>query len=351
MIEDYPVDWTAPEVKKVLGILTMSIYRAPDIERIVQDSGVPAWQVAFADRADLTWRSVFETAASKGKVGELLDTVSTEYPPLAVSLMELRSPAPTMPEPVPDDPAARDYDSRSWKGFSSDGQAESVIVAGQPTFVDISFLALGLDRARSICRLVTRYPGEGSGTAFRVGERHLLTNHHVLYNHNDGDRKIVSAQAWFNYETDERGALRPIQQIDCDPDSVVGEKDEDWALIQTSTPIPDEFPMLPLTGATMPTVDDRVCIIQHPLGQPKKIALQHNLVRSVEPDKIQYWTDTDFGSSGSPVFNERWEVVGLHHFSVPTPSDTRAGHRNQGRRIDRVVARMKALGVYPGVDG
>jgi V8-like Glu-specific endopeptidase len=91
-----------------------------------------------------------------------------------------------------------------------------------------------------------------------------------------------------------------------------------------------------------------VCIIQHPGGQTKKVALQHNLVRDVDTEKIQYWTDTDLGSSGSPVFDDRWDVVALHHFSVPAPQGDRVGVRNQGRRIDRIVERMVARGVGPG---
>jgi V8-like Glu-specific endopeptidase len=349
MIDDYPVEFSAPEVKKTLAALS-SIYRISDIERIVLDVGLPAGEVTWETRPALIWRSVFETAAGKKKVGRLLETIAELYPALRVTFDEVHSPDPIRPEPEPGDLASRDRAFPSWKNFSENGRAEAVIVAGQPTFVDISFLALGLARARSVCRLVTWFPGGGSGTAFRVGERHLLTNHHVLHDHDDGDRKVISVQAWFNYETDERGALRPIRQIDCDPDSVVGEKAEDWALIQTSVSIPDEFPVLPLTGARLPEVNDRVCIIQHPLGQPKKIALQHNLIRWVDDNSIQYWTDTDFGSSGSPVFDESFEVVALHHFSVPTPHDNRASYRNQGRRIDRVVQRMKELGVYPEAD-
>ena len=30
-------------------------------------------------------------------------------------------------------------------------------------------------------------------------------------------------------------------------------------------------------------------------------------------DLVQYSTDTEPGSSGSPVFNQDWEIVGLHH--------------------------------------
>ena len=246
------------------------------------------------------------------------------------------------------DPELRDFDSPHWKNFSADGRAEAIIVAGQPTFVDVAFLALGLDRARSVCRLVTRFPAEGSGTGFRVGPRHVLTNHHVLFNHDDGDRKVTSVQAWFNYESDERGELRQLHQIRCDPDSIVGEKDDDWALVETTEPIPDAFPVLPIVGGQTPEVDDRVYIIQHPQGQPKKVAFQHNLVRAVLPDRIQYWTDTDLGSSGSPVFDEAWAVVALHHFSVPAPKEDRISVRNQGRRIDRIAERMQHLGVYPG---
>lgn len=32
-------------------------------------------------------------------------------------------------------------------------------------------------------------PEEASGTAFRIGPHHLLINHHVLFDHERGDRK------------------------------------------------------------------------------------------------------------------------------------------------------------------
>lgn len=352
MIDDFPVVWMAPEVKETLRIL-QTIWRQSDIERIVGQAGLPPGEVRWDPRPAITWRSVFELAAGQDAVGALLDEVTAEIPALKVRLDELRTATrPVVPDErrASPDPAMRDFDSPGWKNFSTDGRAEAIIVAGQPTFVDVSFLAVGLDRARSVCRLSTRFPGEGSGTGFRIGPEHVLTNHHVLFNRDDGDRKIVSAEAWFNYESDEWGQPKRITQVRCDPDSVVGEKADDWALIRTTEPIPADFPMLPVTGAEVPEVDDRVYIIQHPYGQPKKVAFQHNLVRSVEPDKIQYWTDTDLGSSGSPVFDESWRVVALHHFSVPAPEGDRVSVRNQGRRIDRIVERMRQLGVYPGAE-
>ncbi len=37
--------------------------------------------------------------------------------------------------------------------------------------------------------------------------------------------------------------------------------------------------------------------------------------------RVQYVADTMEGSSGSPVFNRKWEVVALHHSGTPYPPD------------------------------
>ncbi len=345
VLDEYPVPWASPAVQQVLRIL-QGVYRVSDIEAIVTDAGLDPAGVAWDARPANTWRSAFDYAASQCAVGSLLDTVAAARPALKVRLDELRSqPDPVLAGSSAGQPADEPV---TWKNFSGDGQAEAVIVSGQPTFVNVSFLAVGLDRARSVCRLVTRFPGEGSGTGFRVGAGHILTNYHVLFDAQHEDRKVTSVQAWFNYEADQRGNLKTVCQIGCDPGSVTGEKADDWAIIRATEPIPDAFPVLPVLGSRVPEIDDRVYIIQHPQGQPKKVAFQHNLVRYVGPETLQYWTDTDLGSSGSPVFDETWSVVGLHHFSVPAPQGDRISVRNQGRRIDRVVERMQALRVYPG---
>ena len=38
-------------------------------------------------------------------------------------------------------------------------------------------------------------------------------------------------------------------------------------------------------------------------------------------DFLHYEADTEGGSSGSPTFNEQWEVVSLHHSGVPRKDD------------------------------
>ncbi|MEZ4303031.1 MAG: serine protease, partial [Polyangiaceae bacterium] len=61
-----------------------------------------------------------------------------------------------------------------------------------------------------------------------------------------------------------------------------------------------------------------VVIVQHPNGGYKKIALRNNqTVEHVDPRFIRYFADTHRGSSGSPVFNLKGQLVALHHTGIP----------------------------------
>lgn len=64
-------------------------------------------------------------------------------------------------------------------------------------------------------------------------------------------------------------------------------------------------------------VGDCLSIIQHPGGELKQLALRENELVDVLEFHLHYLTDTGRGSSGSPVFNDQWEVVALHHSGVP----------------------------------
>jgi len=55
-----------------------------------------------------------------------------------------------------------------------------------------------------------------------------------------------------------------------------------------------------------------VNIVQHPRGDPKRVAFRNNLVSGADATCIRYFTDTDAGSSGSPVCDDRWQVVAIH---------------------------------------
>jgi len=59
-----------------------------------------------------------------------------------------------------------------------------------------------------------------------------------------------------------------------------------------------------------------VNIIQHPKGRRKEVVLSNNWVNEIKRDHIWYAADADYSSSGSPVFNQQWQLVALHHAAV-----------------------------------
>ena len=60
---------------------------------------------------------------------------------------------------------------------------------------------------------------------------------------------------------------------------------------------------------------------------------------------MQYRTPTDPGSSGSPVFNDQWELIGLHHAgssekeSLLDPSEEHEA--NEGIRISAIMEALQ----------
>ena len=87
-------------------------------------------------------------------------------------------------------------------------------------------------------------------------------------------------------------------------------------------------------------------IIQHPRARRKEVAVQDNELDNIYTTRVRYTTDTERGSSGSPVFNNGWEVIALHHAGGKRQNGKWIN--NQGIRIDKIVADLRTkLGTSP----
>ena len=66
------------------------------------------------------------------------------------------------------------------------------------------------------------------------------------------------------------------------------------------------------------------------------------MVEYVGGNVVQYVTSTNPGSSGSPVLDDGWHVVGLHHAGgyIPEPTTGRFYSRNEGILISRILDDM-----------
>ncbi|MEV4145538.1 DNA/RNA non-specific endonuclease [Amycolatopsis sp. NPDC049691] len=178
----------------------------------------------------------------------------------------------------------------------------------------------------------------GYGTGSLVSPELLLTNHHVLPDPATAGFSVVE----FDYQDGVDGLPRPVRAFGLDPDRFfVADEDLDFALVAVKAAADDlrPFGFNRLIGSEgKAIVGDFVTIIQHPRGGKKQVALRENRIVDVLEKFLHYETDTEPGSSGSPVFNDQWEVVALHHASVPAEGHAEyGGFLNEGIRVSRLL--------------
>lgn len=193
-------------------------------------------------------------------------------------------------------------------------------IIGSNDMRDINYLELAIAVARAVCRIRI---GSSAASGFLIGPRLLMTNNHVLRSSEDARR----AEAQFDYQENAAGDLLVVQTFRLDPEAlfltdpvldftVVG-----VAAVSSRGASISRYPWLKLIG-TLGKAEkgDPLNIIQHPVGGLKQIALRNNEIIEIplgKPDFLYYSTDTEPGSSGSPCFNDQWELVALHHSGVP----------------------------------
>jgi endonuclease G len=238
-------------------------------------------------------------------------------------------------------------------------------IMGRNDLMSVNYLEIGLQAARCVGRIAIRTrTGRilGFGTGFTISPRLLLTNNHVL----DSAETSASSRVEFNFQEDSAGNPLPPVVLNLDPGRFfLTNKGLDFTVVAVVDRAADgtelrDFCWLPLIGEQGKVlVGEYLNVIQHPNGEPKQLALRENRLIDLLPDFLHYETDTAPGSSGSPVFNDQWEVVGLHHSGVPKMDAqgrilTRDGtvwreemgeHRidwiaNEGVRVSRIVQRI-----------
>lgn len=203
---------------------------------------------------------------------------------------------------------------------------------GDSSPLPIGFLAGASRTAASVARLIvpryedgekTQFPGskdslEYFGTGWLIGPRHIISNRHVIDARSDGEAPPLPADfdlQWrgtkiqFDYDRDGvSGVVRNVVEL-----AATGKQSLDYAILELDAD--SGRPPLTLRERPIELIDGiklAVNIIQHPGGNPKQIAIRNNLVAGMKGNEIAYFTDTEKGSSGSPVCDDAWRVVALH---------------------------------------
>ncbi len=191
-----------------------------------------------------------------------------------------------------------------------DGTLEK-IMGDKSRLVKIAWLDKAISAAKSVGRVVC---ADGStGTGFLTEGNFLFTNHHVLPCVEVARGAVIE----FNFEEDASGTAKTRYRYVFDTDTFLSNPTLDYTRIkvtqgQSTAPLSD-WGFLRIAPDAIPVIGDPVNIIQHPNGDVKQIALTANDVLSVWGPRLFYRADTEPGSSGSPVLNQDWNVIALHH--------------------------------------
>lgn len=234
------------------------------------------------------------------------------------------------------------------------GSGAESIQGGSLDYQPASFLSEGAIVRRAVAYVEATFGTTSTtGSGFMISPRLFITNQHVLPN----AEAALGATITFDRELDELGRPRPVTTFTLDPAAFALFSDEaelDYAVIAVGSRLYGDgaltdFGYCPLSNAPdKHVVGMNTNIIQHPLGQRKLISIRKNLLVARTDTTLLYETDTQVGSSGSPVFNDDWEVVALHHWGAPflrrmdddgkpVPNEV-----NEGIRISTLVENLNA---------
>lgn len=332
----FPLDWSRPETQGLHSLLSKIYYREEQVIALIQRANMPVEDIKWGTSMFNAWHEIFEKSQDQGKLRSIIEVVLSDASKAAYHsrIEELLLDTPIVAPPS-------ENANINWISNQTLGEKGFERIIGEKsTLLDIAFLKEGVRVSKAVARItVTFSDGKYYGTGFLINHDLILTNHHVLFDHDNNDEKATSVVLWFDYENSFIGGLISKYEVQGDTSCIFGEKSSDWAVIKLTESLEGRFPYLKL-GGMMPSESERVYIIQHPNGTTKQIGMHNNIVRYVDDKIIQYYTDTDGGSSGAPVFNAKWEVVALHQGWNFVNHSTYKEYRNQGVNINRVIQEL-----------
>ncbi|MGA2706628.1 MAG: serine protease [Isosphaeraceae bacterium] len=302
---------------------------------ILMRANIPATTINFNAAPRNIWTSILREAAFRNSLPTLINQAVVDYPGVDFSALSRRAEEPTLRGPK--------IEPNDWRGPAVEGSIFEKLIGSQPAFMSINFLETGLARARSVARVVCP---DGIGSGFLIRDNLLITNSHVIRSKEDAQQ----AKIQFNYQETSEGLTAKVGEFTTAPEDGFATSPaiggDDWTAVRVKGDPNSVWGSIELTEATV-TAQDFVSVIQHSGGLPKQVALCSSLVTFADECRVQYLTNTQPGSSGSPVFNNDWRVIALHHSGgwLTEPASKRVFFRNEGIHINAVLRGLADSGL------
>lgn len=208
-------------------------------------------------------------------------------------------------------------------GFANELQAANFLTRGARAAATVARISLA-DNSREV----------PMGTGSMVSPQLLLTNNHVLPSAGAAESVVID----FRAEVGIDNAVNPTVRYHLAPeDFFVTDKHLDYTVVRVA-PGSDGVapgttfgwnPLIAKPGKIV--IGEAMNVVGHPSGRLKEISIRHNRLDLQLDDFLHYASDTEPGNSGSPVFNDQWEIVALHHAGVPKKDEHGRVLRKDGK--------------------
>jgi effector-associated domain 1 (EAD1)-containing protein/trypsin-like peptidase len=266
-------------------------------------------------------------------------------------------------------------------GLASSTPALERILREESTYFDVEAFRARLGEIETrVCRIEVRIGRASSfGTGFLAGPNVVMTNYHVLEKVicDGGSAHPEHVTFLFDYKVLKdtvvnRGTSFVLADhgwlVDHSPMSPLDGKVEpkgdpqpnqlDYALVRLAgqpgeEPIGKGDAQAPPRGwLTVPSspVDfaagHPLLIVQHPESGPMKLALEMNGVVGLNHNKtrLKHTVRTEKGSSGSPCFDSRLQLVGIHHAGDPNFDPAHRPQYNEAIPLAPILALLDQRG-------
>lgn len=221
---------------------------------------------------------------------------------------------------------------------------------GQNDSVYSNFVELIKNAKQKVGRIAVKRGNKNIAfaTGFMVAENLMLTNWHVFKMIED----VADSEVQFFYELDILGNPgTPVSFRLRSENFYHSNKELDYCFVAVSpTDISGKESLSdigyifldPSLGKLGNEEEEALNIIHHPDGNYMQLSIRENLFVKITPTSIWYQTDTAPGSSGSPVFNDQWQVVALHHMGVGRKNEAGEYIDKEGKVIPKIDGKIDA---------